>query len=150
MKKLTIMLLFTLLVGMVSAPQTYAGSKKPPKQTEEENVSIESTKFLRIWGQDLKNPSGQDVEIIARTITYSPVDKVGAILYLQRWDSEDGVWRDHIELGDFYTTNSDENYKYIPGTLLSGYYYRVRAIHYATDNYETEKDEAFSEYVYIK
>jgi hypothetical protein len=166
MKKRLVMSWLALVVGMLVFGQSAfadglalpvfakstqgadSGSFSPEGGGSAEN-GILSTQYLETWMVTINNPNDSIIEFRGRTDTYSNVDTVGVLLYLQAKNNVTGVWTDVLYLGEWKSINDDEVLGLGQVTAPGGYYYRIRGVHYANEGNTTEQVGSVTGSIYI-
>lgn len=159
---LTIVLMGTLVIvpDMISAagkkdqpvPPTEGTPSKTPKKglsssTNTNNLQTQSTMYLKSWESSISSLSGNIVRVGGFTESYSSVDTIAVQLFLQYWDGE--KWVDEVNVGEFKNSNTT----YVDGsdrfTVSSGFYYRVRGVHYIINDGLTERVNSYTSFIYV-
>lgn len=92
---------------------------------------------------------GNTVIVSSRTSAYNPVDTIGLVLYLQRWDASKGRWVDVVNLGELKAVKQSYVQMNRQVTIVKGHYYRTRSINYVIHNGKLEQGQCVSSYIYI-
>ncbi|MCH1627049.1 DUF6147 family protein [Fredinandcohnia quinoae] len=160
-KVLTILFISTFLF-LVYAENGYASSISPPttgtpsedlihgKGSTEPKLFSTFSNFLVDGECAITLKSSTIAMVSGRTSVYSSVDTVGVDLYLQRWEPATEQWKNILNVGQF----KNANHTIASGTkdikILSGYYYRIQARHWAIKKGVIEQEYSLSTFVYAK
>lgn len=168
MKKI---LSFLFILFVIAAPNTYAenthndylstptsGEQSDSETYGEGNIRYEiknfssqaSYKHLKDGYSYIENNGNGTVHVSGYTSSYSSSDVIGITLYLQRWDSSRGQWVDVANLGDTSRPNTSFVATGKDVTIVKGYYYRTRAVHWVTKSGVLEKANSLTTYIHIK
>ncbi|MBP3041046.1 hypothetical protein J9303_16390 [Bacillaceae bacterium Marseille-Q3522] len=105
--------------------------------------------YLRDGISYIRKLSSTSVSVSGRTTANFAVNTVAVDLYLQRWDSSNGIWKDVFHVGEIkaYQTSSVYGTKNV--NVLSNKYYRTRAVHWVQNGGTKEQNVSYSGYVYV-
>jgi len=116
---------------------------------ENGRISIQSTYFLMDGTCFIDKISSTQVSVGGKTTSYKSIDTVAVKLYLQRWDSSTGFWKDAIYVGEFKDINTSTVYGSKRVNVPSNYYYRTKAIHWVNSGGNIEQNSCYSSYIYV-
>jgi hypothetical protein len=88
-----------------------------------------------------------EVELFGQTIATQTSEEVGYTLYLQKWNGASWTSIDDVDNID-YDVISVEDYHY--RSRNTGYYYRVKAVHFVNDQGVETKATHYSNYIFIE
>lgn len=141
--------LFLLITLFLLSSQEVEATKKmldpPPEYSED--ISIQSTTYLKVWSVFITQISGNEIEVSGDTESYNDVDTIKLKLYLQYWNGNN--WLDAAYLGQYSKTSTN----YVSGisnaTVGGGYYYRTRGVHTVNHSGTVEEINSYSSYIHI-
>jgi len=130
------------------APTSGTASTDPDYGETIKIVNPLTTKYIKDWNIYIKKISDNYIKIGGYTASYSASDSIGLKLFLQSWNESSSQWED-IDGKEWVASSSD----YVSGAreydVESGYYYRVRGVHYVLESGTKEQVEDISGYLYI-
>jgi hypothetical protein len=166
LKKKGILITVIMIVAVLLGAETGLAAGKsvlppsPTEGTESKNprygrgsiggVSSLATQYLKSGDCYIKLVSGNTVTVGGSTSAYSSVDTIAVDLYLQRWDSSQGVWVDVLHVGEFKNNNLSQISGSKDVSVPSGYYYRSRAHHWVNEGGVTEQAYSYSSYIFVE
>lgn len=115
-----------------------------------ENLSVQSTEYLKTWKSSINLLSGTKVRVSGSTETYEAVNLIEVYLYLQYWNEGASRWDDISSANKFTKVSGSTISGSADIAVSSGQYYRTRAVHRATSNTETEEKTSYSSYIYAE
>lgn len=127
------------------------GAKTPPPPASQLGILgffDEDQDYLLDGFNKMSQKSSGKVSITGTTLAYDKVDSIGVTLYLQKWNGS--AWKNVDTGGVTYSTAKKDVYTNGTSyTVPTGYYYRLRTVHWVTDDGTYEQGERFSDYLLI-
>ncbi len=147
-RKLLVNLLATVvLMGMIASPAMAA--KTPPPPEEDFNMGIQTLDLISHGECTMTTNSDGTIYATGDTQAQYVMDSVGVKLFLQQWDGSS--WNDIDSSVTFTEYNTDFISEFNEfSSIQSGYYYRIKAKHFAEDGGNKETTETFSNYEYVE
>lgn len=143
-----VLLALALLMASVAFPCTSTASGFTPPPPPPETASIQPTAWslLKDCASFIDN-LGLDVYCSGYTTTQFAVESVSIRIYLQRWDG--ASW---VNVAIWYDENwySSEVWGDHSRAVAPGYYYRVKAVHSASDGLITETATSYTGSIYVQ
>ncbi|MGG6314123.1 DUF6147 family protein [Paenibacillus macerans] len=147
---LALCLMFTAFnVTAHAAIKPEDGAKTPPPVMQFSIMGFFNPEheYLLDGFNKLSQKSSGVVTITGTTMAYENVDSIGLTLYLQKWDGT--AWR-NVDSGLTYSTTNDDVYTNgTTYTVPTGYYYRLRTVHWVNNDGGYEQGERVSDYILI-
>jgi len=146
-----------LLLSLVIHPSTsYAASSEgtvaltspPPDKIVVYGYFDPNFKYLKEGSSKIADNGNQTVTLSANTSAYSTVSSLGATLYLQKWDGQN--W---VTVGEGVPKSKKSDYLFsasVEKTATKGYYYRVRSVHWITNDNVNEEGVTYSSSILVK
>lgn len=97
----------------------------------------------------IRYETGNTITVSGAVRAYIPVDTIGVITYLQRWDASKGQWVDVIKVGEAKAVKQSSVQVNSLVTIVKGQYYRTRTTNYVIHKGTLEQSQCVSSYIYI-
>lgn len=147
---LALMVLFTFSTTTEAAKRYKHGAKTPPPpaQVQIEGIFDPNHKYLLDGSNLISKYDSNTINLGGTTFATQIVETIGVNIHLQKWNGSS--W-ENVGLGSNYSaSNQDRFEKTILRSAESGYYYRVRTIHWVSENGIYEQGERVSDYILLK
>lgn len=146
---LALMILFSFSIMTEAAKSIEYGAKTPPP----EEISIlgmfdPNHKYLLDGTNLISKYDSDTIRLEGTTYAKEVVESIGMTLYLQKWNGSS--WENVGSGSTYYVSNRDVYDKTIYRSAESGYYYRVKTIHWISNDDTYEQGERVSDYILMK
>lgn len=140
-----------VVVGWAGSSHTaYASGKAktpPPPPLIQVYTTYSGYTYLLSSNRSILDNHNQTVDITAVTQAKSTVSLLGARIQLQEWSGT--VWVDVGSLTELSSSNTSYFQKTVTKTARSGYFYRARITHFATQSGVTEQALEYTDYILV-
>jgi len=150
-------LFFTVSLALIAAllwnppaleAKTGALTAPPPAEFQLLGFFDPGFTYLDYGSNGISDNGNKSVDTQATTLAKQSVSYVGATFYLERWTGEQ--W---ISVGNpvsNYSTNKSYHSNGVTFSAMSGFYYRVRTVHWVNHGSTQESGEVVSGYVLVQ
>ncbi len=156
----TILLLLFAIVAMGwTTHESLAAEEEPPSIIPINDLASEignnsndfnlfSTQYIMSGYSFIELLTSSTLKVSGNTKAYTPVNTIKVDLYLQQWNSSKSQWVDVLAIGPATNYSSDFISYSKQAKVISGYYYRTKALHHIIHNGTIEQFTSISNQIY--